>query len=88
MTAINYEYYAQKAMLPAWNAIVINPELYEYDKVKGVYDTLPSGSYYVLLTHSGDKNLEFESLKKYAITQKNPRIFADEFNNALIKFEK
>ena len=88
LTAINYEYYAKKALLPVWNAIVINPELYEYDRVKKVYDTLPSGSYYVLFTHSGDKKLEFESLKKYAMTQKNPKIFADEFDNALIRFEK
>ena len=88
LTAINYEYYAKKALLPVRNAIVITPELYEYDRVKKVYDTLPSGSYYVLFTHSGDKKLEFESLKKYAITQKNPEIFADEFDNALIRFEK
>ncbi len=88
LTAINYEYYVQRTSLPAWNAIVITPELYEYDKVKEIYNTLPSGSYYVLFTHSGDKNLEFESLKKYALSQKNPKISSDEYNNALIYFQK
>lgn len=88
LSAINYEYYAKKAMLPAGNVIIINSELYEYDKVKNVYDTLPCGSYYVLFTHSGDKGLELESLKKYAMTQKNPKILSDEFDNSLMRFEK
>ena len=88
LSAINYEYYSKSNQLKSNNVIIVKFELYEYDRIKTVYDTLPSGSYYVLFTHSGDKNLEFASLKKYAMTQKNPRIFADEFNNALIYFQK
>ena len=88
LSAINYEYYSKKTNLNNKNVIIIKPELYEYDRIKTIYDTLPKASYYVLLTHSGDKKLELENLKKYAMSQKNFQISADGFDNALIYFQR
>ena len=68
--------------------ILVNFDFYEYANIKTAYNTLPSGTYYIMLTHSGDKRLELESLKKYAMEQKDFNIFADKFDNALIKFKK
>ena len=88
LSAINYEYYSQENKLNNADIILVNFDFYEYANIKTAYNTLPSGTYYIMLTHSGDKRLELESLKKYAMEQKDFNIFADKFDNALIKFKK
>lgn len=89
LSAINYEYYSKNAGIDPKKVILVKFELYEYEQIKTVYDTLPKGiTYYILLTHSGDKALELKNLKAYAASQKQFDITADEFDNALISFNR
>lgn len=89
LSAINYEYYSHNFKIDSKKVIVMRYELYEYEKIKTVYDMLPSGyTYKILVTHSGDKNLELGNLKKYVQTQKDYSIVSDDYDNALLSFKK
>lgn len=89
LSSINYEYYGRFADIESKRVYYMRYPLYDYDDIKTAYDMLPSRStYFVIVTHSGDKTYEKNNLLKYASTQKEPSAISDEFDNTLIRFKK
>lgn len=84
---INFELYSKNTDLSGRNVILMNKNLYELSQIQSVYALLPANrTYYVLLTHSGDKINEYKNLCAYAETMKNSAVISDKSRNALIRF--
>ena len=67
----------------------MNYPLYELEEIKNAYALLPLGNtYYVLLTHSGDKKYEYKNLCAFLKTVKNAELISDKDYNILAKFSK
>lgn len=89
LSSINYEYYGRFANIESKRVFYMRYQLYDYADIKNAYDMLPSGNtYFVIVTHSGDKSYEKNNLLKYASIQKAPSSISDEFDNTLIRFKK
>lgn len=84
---INYELYKRRFAIDEGNVFLMNKNLYDAPLIKNVYSLLPKNkTYYVLLTHSGDKMNEYKNLCDYAKKMENPQISDDKNFNALIRF--
>lgn len=87
MTHINYKMYKDTVNIK--NVIVETVPAYDFVEYSKVFDKLKNGTtYYLLLTHSGDKFLEFENLKRIMQQQKDVIFMSDDKYNLLIKFTK
>lgn len=88
LSRINFEMYKKQAELNENNVLLIEMPLYEKSEILRGYSLLPQNrTYYVLLTHSGDKKYELENLIDYVQSKKNSVILKDKDYNALLKFE-
>ena len=87
MTHINYKMYKDTVNIK--NVIVEKIPSESIEDYLSAFDGLKQGTtYYFLLTHSGDKILDFENLKKVMQFQQNVTIISDKNYNLLIKFTK
>ncbi len=84
---INYEFYKSSVPLKNKNIIVMKRFFYEYNEIEKAYSMLPKGqTYYILLSHSSDKPLEYKNLCAFAKRMKNTEVLKDKYYNALIRF--
>lgn len=84
---LNYEFYKDKVSVKNRNIIVMKRFFYEYPEIERAYSRLPEGqTYYILLTHSSDKPLEYKNLCAFAKRMKNTEVLKDKYYNALIRF--
>ena len=89
LSRINFEFYKRYFNLDNSRVILMNYPLYELEEIKNAYALLPLGNtYYVLLTHSGDKKYEYKNLCAFLKTVKNAELISDKDYNILAKFSK
>lgn len=87
MTYINYEMY--KDTVDIKNVIIEKQKAYDIKEFRTSFDRLEKDvTYYLLLTHSGDKIQEYENLKQIMQTEKDVVFMNDDKYNLLIKFTK
>ena len=87
MTYSNYEMY--KDTVDIKNVIIEKQKAYDIKEFRTSFDRLEKDvTYYLLLTHSGDKIQEYENLKQIMQTEKDVVFMNDDKYNLLIKFTK
>ena len=87
MSSINYRFYSNFYDID--NVIVETFPAYDIELYKRVFNKLQSGrTYYLIMTHSGDKMLEFNNLVDFIQSQNDVEIISDESYNLLIRFIK
>lgn len=87
MSSINYRFYSNFYDID--NVIVETFPAYDIELYRRVFNKLQSGrTYYLIMTHSGDKMLEFNNLVNFIQSQRDVEIISDESYNLLIRFIK
>ena len=87
LSSINYQYYKYHVNID--NVIIETFPVYDIEFYKKVFERLLSGkTYYLIMTHSGDKILEFNNLVNFLQTQRDVEILSDDNYNLLVKFTK
>lgn len=87
MSSINYRFYSNFYNID--NVILETFPAYDIEMYKKVFNKLQSGrTYYLIMTHSGDKMLEFNNLVNFIQSQRDVEIISDDSYNLLIRFIK
>lgn len=87
MSEINYRMYKDTVSIK--NVLIESIPAYDLGSYLGSFNKLQNGkTYYILMTHSGDKILEYNNLMEIMKTQKNVSVTYDANYNTLIKFTK
>lgn len=87
LSSINYHFYRNFYNID--NVIVETFPAYDIEMYKKIFNKLQSGkTYYLMMTHSGDKILEFNNLVNFIQTQQDVEIISDDNYNLLIRFTK
>ena len=84
---INYRMYKDTVKIK--NVLVETMPAFYMDEYKIMFNKLKNGTtYYLLMTHSGDKTTESDNLKEIMKTQKDVLFLTDNSVNVLVRFTK